>query len=122
MMMSRAGICADFRIEGGFEPGDPPPKPGHHFGDDVVRANAESFTGDLQRQMPIAEMPGNPQQIDTIGGLDFEDRLACGADTEKAAAVELKAVALGKVMCPRQIEQKGLARIGDKADTAAMPV
>lgn len=120
--MSRAGICADFRIERGFEPGDLTPEPSHHLGDDVVRANAQALAGDLQRQMPIAEMPGNPQQIDTIGGLDFEDRLGCGADTEKAAAVELETVALGKVMCPRQIEQKGLARIGDKADTAAVPV
>ena len=55
-------------------------------------------------------------------GLDFKDRLGGGADSQIATAVEFEAVAVDQVMRPGQIEEKGLARIGDQANAAAMSV
>lgn len=122
MMMGSPRIGADFGIEGGFEPGDTATEAGHHIGDHVIRADAQPVAGDLQRQMPVAEMPGNPQQIRPIDRLDLQQRLGGGANAQITAAVELETVALDEMMRPGQIEEKGLTRIGDEADTAAVPV
>jgi hypothetical protein len=54
--------------------------------------------------VPIAEMPGDAQQICRFGSLDFKDRLGGGADAQITTAVEFEAVALDQVMRPRQIE------------------
>ena len=86
MMVSGAGIGADFGVERRFEPGNPAAEPYYHVGDDVIRANAQPRPGDLQRQMPVPEMPGNPQQVCRTARLDLEDRLGGGADTEIPAA------------------------------------
>ena len=107
-MMRGAGIGADFRVERRLEPGDPAAEPRHHLGDDMVGADAQPLAGDLQRQMPVAEMPGDAQQIGRTVGRDLEDRLGGGAHPQIAAAVEFETVALDQVMRPRQIEQKGL--------------
>src|SRR5437879_3487711 len=72
--------------------------------------------------MPVAEVPGDPQQICVIGGHDFKQRLGGGANADIAAALELETITLDQVMCPGQIKEKGLSRIGDEADAAAVPV
>jgi hypothetical protein len=122
MMVGRASIGADFRVEGGIEPGDMAAEPGYHIGDDVIRSNAQSLAGDLKRQVSVAEMPSDPQQVRPIDRLDFEKRLGGGANTKIPAGFELKTVAVDEVTRARQIEKKGLSRIGDEAHAAAMPV
>ena len=64
VVMVRAGdrIGADFRVEGGFERGQPPAEAGHHLGDDMIGADAQPLARDLQWQMPVAEMPRDAQQ------------------------------------------------------------
>ena len=94
----------------------------HHLGDDMIGADAQAVPNRLQRQMPVAEMPGDPQQGGAILGLDVEHRLRRRAYADKTAAVEFEAIAVGEMMGPRQIEQKNLARIGDEPDAAAMAV
>jgi hypothetical protein len=122
MMVGRAAIGADFRVEGSIEPGDTAAEPGYHIGDDVIRSNAQPLAGDLKRQVPVAEVPSDPQQVRPIDRLDFQKRLRRRANAEIPAGVELKTVAVDEVTRPRQIEKKGLSRIGDEADAAAMPV
>jgi hypothetical protein len=39
----------------------------------VIRPDPESRTSYLQRQMPIAEVPGDAQQVCRFCGLDFKD-------------------------------------------------
>jgi hypothetical protein len=46
----------------------------------MIRANSESRIGNLQRQMPIAEVPGDAQQVCRFSGFDFKDWLGGGAD------------------------------------------
>jgi hypothetical protein len=122
MMVSAAGVGADFRVEGRIEPCETAAEPDYHIGDDVIRSNAQPLAGDLKRQVSVAEMPSDPQQVRPIDRLDFEKRLGGGANTKIPAGFELKTVAVDEVTRPRQIEKKGLSRIGDEADAAAMPV
>ena len=118
-----AGIGADFGVEGRFEPSDPAAEPGHHLGDHMVGADAQPLAGDLQRQMPVAEVPGDAQQVGRDRRPLFRRPAPAAArDPEIAAAVEFETVALDQVMRPRQVEQIGFARIGDQADAAAVPV
>src|SRR5439155_16618370 len=89
---------------------------------DVILADAQTVARDLQWQMPVAEVPGDPQQALPVGGLDLDDRLGRRAHPHIPAAVELKPVAVGEMLGARQIEEKGRARIGDEANAATMPV
>ena len=88
----------------------------------MILANAQTIADDLQRQMAVAEMPGDPQQARLIGGLDLEDWLGCRVHADIATAVELQSIALPQMPGVRQIEEKGRARIADEADAAAVAV
>ncbi len=112
MMVGRAGIGADLRVERGFDPGNGAPQSRHHIGDDVIRSNAQPLAGDLKWQVSVAEVPSDPQQVRPIDRLDFQKRLRRRANAEVPAGVELKTVAVDEVTHPRQIEKKGLSRIG----------
>jgi hypothetical protein len=117
-----SGIGADFGIKGGLEPRYPAAEPYNHLGGNMIGQNAQPITGDLQRQMPVAQMPGDAQQIRRISRLNIEDRLGSGADAQKAAAFQFQTIAFDKVVGPREIEQKILARIGFEPDAPAMPI
>jgi hypothetical protein len=103
------GVGARLRVEGDFQAGDPTPEPGHHFGDNVVGVDAQPIADDLQRQMPVAEMPRNPKQVRRTVRCDLEEWLGRRPHPHKAAAVELEPVAIGEVMGARKIKEKALA-------------
>src|SRR6266436_10153767 len=72
--------------------------------------------------MPVAEVPGDPQQALPVRGLDLDDRLGCRTHLDIASAVEFEPVAVGEMPGARQIEEKRRTRIGDEANAAAVPV
>jgi hypothetical protein len=115
-------IGAGFRIEGRLASDDPAAEPRHHLGDDVIFANSQALADNLQRQVAVAEMPGDPQQARPVAGLNLDNRLGRGAHADIAAAVEFEPVAVGEMLGARQIEKKGGPRIGDEANAAAVPV
>ena len=86
MMMRRAGIGTEFGIERSGKRCDSAAERRDHLGD-VIRANAQVIAENLQRQMTIAEVPGDPRQAHPIVGLDFEDRFGRRAHPEIAAGV-----------------------------------
>ena len=100
MLMVRAG----FGVKGRLQASNPSAEPHYHLSDDVIRPDPESRTGDLQRQVPIAKVPGNAQQVCRFGRLDFEDRLGGGANPQTTSAVEFQTVAVDQVMRRRQVE------------------
>ena len=75
MIVRRLRISAALGIERRLDLDDARAKPLHHRLDDVIPADAQAFRHDLGRQMAIAEMPGDPDQMQGIGAADFEQRL-----------------------------------------------
>jgi len=61
MMMPPAGIGAGFRVERRLQLGNPATEPSHHFGNDMIRPDAQPFAGDLDGEVTVAEVPGDPQ-------------------------------------------------------------
>ena len=122
VIMTGAGIGADLRVERRVAPGDPAAQPLDHRGDDMVGPDAQPVLQRLQRQMPVADMPRDAQQIGRCFGGDLEHRLGGGANPDIAAIIEFEPVAVAHMLRPRQIEQKRRARIGDEPDPAAVPV
>jgi len=74
MRMARR-IGAAFGIERRLDLDDPRAQPLHHRLDDMIAADAQALRHDLRRQMAVAEMPGDPDQMQGIGAADFEQRL-----------------------------------------------
>ena len=120
--MRSTGVGAKFRVERCLEPGDPAAEPRHHLGNDMILANAQAVADDLNRQMAVAEMPGDAQQAWPIRGFDIEDWLGRRAPSisPRVTASSLTPAALSS--CARQIEKKGSTRIGDQTDAPPMPV
>src|SRR5690349_14363363 len=75
MPVRRAGIGATFRIERRLDLDDARAESLHHRLDDVILPDAEGLRHDLGWQMPIAEMPSDPDQMMRIAALDLEQRL-----------------------------------------------
>src|SRR6185437_7081751 len=63
MHMAAAGIGAAFGIERRLDLDDARPKTLHHGLDHMVAPDPQALGHDLRRQMAIAEMPGDPDQM-----------------------------------------------------------
>ena len=70
--MAVAGIGTAFGIERRFDPDHARAEPLHHGLDDVIAPDAKGLGHDLRRQMAIAEMPGDPNQMMRIVTPDFD--------------------------------------------------
>ena len=65
-----SGVSAAFGIKRGFDRTQPSAQAGHHLGQHVIGADTQPVADNLQRQMPVAEMPGNAQQGGSVGGFN----------------------------------------------------
>src|SRR5271166_2672408 len=119
-----AGDCisADLGVKRSFQRAQPPTKTGHHLGNDMVGPDTQPLARDLQRQVAVAKMPRDAKQSLVVLRGDFENWLGRSADPDIAAAIELKTVVLGEMRCPRQVEQKCLAGIGNETNASAMAI
>jgi hypothetical protein len=104
--MAAAGIGATFRIERRFDLDDPRAKPLHHRLDDVIAPDAQASSGYLRRQMAIAKMPGDPDQVLRIVAADFRQRLRRCHDLDQPAIVKHQRVTAPQRDRAFQIEQK----------------
>src|SRR5882757_3867760 len=92
-MRMGGGIGAAFGIERRLDLDDAGAEPGHHRLDDVVAADAQALRHDLGRQMAIAEMSGDPYQMERVGATDFNQRLGSGDHLDQAAVFQHQRVA-----------------------------
>lgn len=106
IMMRGLSVGSDFGIEGRIEHGQTAAEADDHLGYDVVFADAQPISRDLQRQMPVPEMPGDAQQGGVVFGFDFENPLRCRVHTDIATLSEFEAVTLAEMMRARQVEEK----------------
>ena len=72
MRMSRAGIGAAFGIERRLDLDHPRAQPAHHRLDYMISPDAQALGHDLGRQMAVAEMPGDADQMLRIVAADFQ--------------------------------------------------
>jgi len=91
--MATAGIGAAFGIERRFDLDDSRPQPLHHRLDDVIASDPQGLGRNLRRQMTVAEMPGDPDQMERVGPSNFQQRLGCRHHLDQAAVLEHQRVA-----------------------------
>jgi hypothetical protein len=72
MGVAAAGIGAAFGIERRIDLDHAGAEPLHHRLDDVIAPDPQALGHDLRRQMAVAEMPGDPNQMVRVGASDLE--------------------------------------------------
>ena len=75
MIMRRLRIRPALGIERRLDLDDARAQTLHHRLDDVIPADAQAFWHDLGRQMAVAEMPGDANQMQRIGAPDLDQGL-----------------------------------------------
>ncbi len=72
--MGVTGICvgAAFGVERRFDLDHARAEALHHGLDDVIPANAQGFRHDLGRQMAVAQMPADTNEVMRIAAADFQ--------------------------------------------------
>jgi hypothetical protein len=101
-----AGVSATLGIERRFDLDHACTQTLHHRLDDVIAADAQAFGRDLRRQMAVAEMPGDPDQMVRVRRSDFEQRLRRCHDFDQPVIVEHQCVAATQRDRVFQIQQK----------------
>jgi hypothetical protein len=100
------GVGTTFRIERRFDLDHPRAQPLHHVFDDVIAANTQSFSRDLRRQMPVAEMPGDANKMLRIVAADFQKRLCCCHNFDQPTVLQHQRVAATQRDCSFEIQQE----------------
>jgi len=100
------GIGAAFGIERRFDLDEARVQPSHHRLDHMIAADAQSSCRDLGRQMPVAEVPGKPDQMLRIAASDFKERLGRSHHLDQPAIFEHQRVATAQDDRSFQIEQE----------------
>ncbi len=63
-------------------------EPARHVGDHMVAANAQLGAHDLRRQMPVAEVPGDADQMLLVARGDLEQGFGRGEDFDKPPVLQ----------------------------------
>ena len=77
-----------------------------HVDDDVIVADQETLALDRDRQVAIAEMPGEPREGTRIGGFHLDQLLLRRDDTHETTAFEREPVAIAQRNRLAEIEQE----------------
>jgi hypothetical protein len=95
-----------------------------HLFDNMVIADTENaFLQDLDRQMTVAEVPSEPDDVGLILSLDLEHILRCGFDADPALVMfESETVAIVKGLRLGEVEKDALTSVGRQAKTTAVPI
>jgi hypothetical protein len=100
------GIGATLRVERRFDLDQTCTEPLHHRFDHVVAPDAQATSGDLRRQVTIAEMPGDTNQMLRIAAADFHQRLRRRHDLDQPAILKHQCIASTQGDRIFEIEQK----------------
>ncbi|KWV44773.1 hypothetical protein AS156_01985 [Bradyrhizobium macuxiense] len=99
-------IGAAFGIERRFDFDDAGAEPLHHRLDHMIPADAQALRHDLRRQMTVAEMPGDPDQMMRIAAADLDERLRSGDHLDQAAVLQHQRIAATQRCGVLEIEQE----------------
>jgi hypothetical protein len=104
--MGCAGIRPTLRIERRLDLDHPAAKPTHHLLDDMIAPDPQAARRDLGRQMPVAEVPGDPHQMLRIAAADLDQRLRCCDHLDDATVFQQQGVAAAQRDRLLKIEQE----------------
>ena len=108
--MRVGGIGATFRIEWRLDLDQAGAQPLHHRLDDVIAPDAQATARYLRRQVAIAKMPCDPNQMLRVVATNFNQRLRRGHDLDQPAIFEHQRIAPAQRDRIFQIKQKCQAR------------
>jgi hypothetical protein len=100
------GIGAAFGIEWRLDLDHARAEPLHHRLDDMVAPDPQAPRGDLGRQMAVAEMPGDPNQMLRITAPDLGQRLRRRDHLDQPAVVQHQRIAAAQHNGVFQIQQE----------------
>ena len=106
LTMAAAGIGAAFGIERRLDLDDARAKPLHHRLDDVIAPDTQTLGHDLCRQMPIAEVPGDPDQMMRVAAANLDQGLRRRDDFDQTSIVEHQRVAAAQRDGAFEVEQE----------------
>jgi hypothetical protein len=122
MRMAGLGIGPAFGIERRLDLDHPRAKPLHHGLDDVVSANAQGFGHELRRQMAVAEMPGDADEMVRIVAADLEQRLGCRDHFDQPSVLQHQRIAAAQCNGILQVEQEFETSRPCHRHAAAVPI
>ena len=99
-------IGAAFRIERRLDMSDFRAKAAQHALDDVIGANENGVRADFRREVPIADMPCNPHEMQRVAAADFHQRFGRGADSDDETGREPQRIAAAQIRHLREVEQE----------------
>jgi hypothetical protein len=99
-------IGAAFGIEWRLDLNDARAKPFDHRLDDVIATDAQAFACDLGRQVPVTEVPRDPDQIVRIAAANFDERFGRGDDLDQPSVVQHEGITAAQGDRMFQIEQE----------------
>ena len=99
-------VGASFGIEGGEHRRHRGAEPSQHVLDDMVVADAQPVAEELGRQVPVAQMPGNADEIGRAGGSDLQEALGNRLHQDQPAILQLERIAVLHDGGFLEIEQK----------------
>ena len=106
MAVTGGGIGAAFGIERRLDLDHARAEPLHHRLDDMVAADAQALGHDLRRQMAIAEMPADADEVVRIVAADLEQPLRRGDHFDQPAVLQHQGVAAAQRDGILQVEQE----------------
>jgi hypothetical protein len=115
-------VGAAFGVKRGLNRAHGAAKALHHILDDVIMPNAQLSPRDLHRQVPVAQMPRESQQVLGVFRLDFGEGFGCADNLHEAAVLEFDGVARAQRDRLDQIEQETGAAHTLHGDAAAVAV
>lgn len=120
--VAAAGIGSAFRIERRLDGDDARAETSHHLLDDMIAPDAKALADDLGRQMAVAEMPRDPDQMMRIGATDFHQRLRRGHDLDQPSVFQHQRIAAAQRHRFLQVQQEFESARAGHRHAAPVPV
>ncbi|MEY9756868.1 hypothetical protein ABIE73_004263 [Bradyrhizobium yuanmingense] len=122
MRVAGIGVGAAFGIERRLDLDYTRAKALHHRLDDVIAADAQGLGHDLGRQMTVAEMPADADEVVRIAAADFEQRLGRRDHLDQPSILQHQRIAAAQRDGMFQVEQEFETTRSGHRHAAAVPV
>ena len=114
--------AADLRVEGGLCVSDEAAETDDHSFEHMIAADTQLVAEDLHVRVPIAQMPGEADEINCRMAFDLGKRFDRAVHAHNRSIVEDKSIAFPQHGCVRQVKQKTGAPLRGQHQASTMPI